>query len=60
MPDQRYYLTHYTKYFNLKSPSLATLSIVLLAIGAIAGSAMSLIINYRLVGTGYVGLLLRD
>ncbi|VVB77113.1 Uncharacterised protein [uncultured archaeon] len=54
MADSRDYITHYTKYFNLNAPSSRYLVTLLLLIGAVAGTAMSLIINYPVDSPDYV------
>jgi predicted neutral ceramidase superfamily lipid hydrolase len=57
MADSRDYITHYTKYFNLKAPSVAVQAAVLLLIGAISGMVMSLVVHYPPMAQDYFGLL---
>ncbi len=57
MADSRDYITHYTKYFNLKAPSVAVQAAVLLLMGAVSGVAMSLVVHYPPMAQDYFGLL---
>ena len=57
MTDSRDYITHYTKYFNLRAPSSAFQAAVLLVIGAVSGVVMSLAVHYPIPAQGYFGLL---
>jgi predicted neutral ceramidase superfamily lipid hydrolase len=57
MSDKRNYILQYTKYFNMKAPSVALQAGVLLLIGAVAGMAMSFIVHYPIFSHNYVELL---
>ena len=57
MPDSRYYITHYTKYFSRKAPSGKLLAGVLLLIGAVSGMAMSFAVHYQILAQDYPSLI---
>lgn len=58
MPDSHNYITKYAKYFNLQAPKSIVLVAVLLLIGALYGTAMSLIVHYPAQPQDYPGLLI--
>lgn len=57
MPDSRYYLTKYSKYFKIDAPQSKTQAFLLLLIGALAGiAAKTIISSSRLAQLGSIVL----